>query len=81
MKMDTPTDYSPMATANLFYELVKFLDWCRTPAAVGASCGGRRMAETAAHLVDHVIPVVLVRQWVLSVPFAFATVWLTTPAC
>ncbi len=32
------------------------------------SCGGRRMAETAARLVDHVIPEVPVRQWVLSVP-------------
>jgi hypothetical protein len=28
------------------------------------------MAETAAHLVDHVIPIVPVRQWVLSIPFA-----------
>ena len=26
------------------------------------------MAETAAHLVDHVIPAVPVRQWVLSLP-------------
>jgi hypothetical protein len=32
------------------------------------SCGGRRMADTAAHLVDHVIPDVPVRQWVLSPP-------------
>jgi hypothetical protein len=33
------------------------------------SCGGRRMAERAAHLVDHVLPPdVPVRQWVLSVP-------------
>jgi hypothetical protein len=32
------------------------------------SCGARRMAETAAHLVDHVIPPVPVRQWVLSFP-------------
>ncbi|MBM4261496.1 MAG: transposase, partial [Deltaproteobacteria bacterium] len=32
------------------------------------SCGARRMAETAAHLVDHVIPLVPVRQWVLSLP-------------
>src|SRR5216117_638265 len=38
--------------------------WC-------PSCGGRRMAETAAHLVDHVFPIVPVRQWVLSIPFAF----------
>jgi ribosomal protein S27E len=29
------------------------------------SCGARRMTETAAHLVDHVIPRVPVRQWVL----------------
>lgn len=34
------------------------------------SCCGRRMADTAAHLVDHVFPDALVRQWVLSVPFA-----------
>ena len=32
------------------------------------ACGARRMAETAAHLVDHVIPRVPVRQWVLSFP-------------
>src|SRR6516225_7073402 len=37
--------------------------WC-------PSCGGRRMADTAAHLVDRVLPVAPVRQWVLSVPFA-----------
>ena len=34
-----------------------------------ASCGGRRMADTAAHLVDRVFPEVSVRQWVLSLPF------------
>jgi Putative transposase len=28
------------------------------------------MADTAAHLVDHVLPIVPVRQWVLSTPFA-----------
>jgi hypothetical protein len=32
------------------------------------SCNARRMAETAAHLVDHVFPPLPVRQWVLSVP-------------
>jgi len=32
------------------------------------SCNTRRMAETAAHLVDHVFPQVPVRQWVLSFP-------------
>lgn len=33
------------------------------------SCGGRRMSELAAQLVDRVIPRVPVRQWVLSLPF------------
>src|SRR5262249_13095961 len=32
------------------------------------SCGGHRMADTAAHLVDRVIPDVPVRRWVLSPP-------------
>ena len=32
------------------------------------SCNARRMAETAAHLVDHVIPPLPVRQRVRSVP-------------
>ena len=32
------------------------------------SCNTRRMAETAAHLVDEVFPQVPVRQWVLSFP-------------
>ena len=32
------------------------------------SCGARRMAETAAYLVDHVIPRVPVRQRVLAFP-------------
>src|SRR5437870_3332511 len=37
--------------------------------AICPSCGGRRMAERAAHLVDQVLPAdVPVRQWVLSVP-------------
>jgi len=32
------------------------------------SCGARRRAQIAAHLVEHVIPRVPVRQWVLSLP-------------
>jgi len=32
------------------------------------SCAGRRMAQTAGHLVEQVIPWVPVRQWVVSVP-------------
>ena len=36
--------------------------WC-------PSCAGRRMAERAAFLVDHVLPRTSYRQWVLSLPF------------
>ncbi len=32
------------------------------------SCGARRMSQTAAHLVDHVIPRVPVRQWATAAP-------------
>ena len=32
------------------------------------SCIARRMADTAAHLADHVIPRIPMRQWVLTTP-------------
>ena len=32
------------------------------------SCGARRMSETAAHLVDYVLPHKNIRQWVLTFP-------------
>ncbi len=32
------------------------------------SCLGRRMASTAANLVEHVLPTAALRQWVLTVP-------------
>jgi len=38
--------------------------------SVCSSCCGRRMSDTAAHLVDRVFPEIPVRQWVLSFPFA-----------
>ena len=38
--------------------------------AVCNSCGGRKMSDTAAHLLDRVFPHVPVRQWVLSFPYA-----------
>src|SRR5215472_14364207 len=38
-------------------------------AGVVSQCGGRRMTERAAHLVDAVLPWVPVRQWVLTVPY------------
>jgi hypothetical protein len=42
---------------------------CKT-RGVCPSCGARRAAQTAANLVDRVIPNVPIRQWVLSAPFA-----------
>ncbi|MBI2322134.1 MAG: transposase zinc-binding domain-containing protein [Chloroflexi bacterium] len=33
------------------------------------SCGGRRMTEHAARLVDGILPHVPVRQWVLTLPY------------
>ena len=43
------------------------------------SCGARRLARTAAHLVDHVIPHVPVRQWVLSLPIPLRLLLATQP--
>jgi len=37
--------------------------------AVCPSCLGRRMNEGALNLVDHVLPDVAIRQWVLTMPF------------
>lgn len=39
------------------------------------SCGGRRMNQTAANLVDRVLPHVPIRQWVLSFPMPLR-LWL-----
>jgi len=46
------------------------------------SCGGRRMSEQAAHLVDEVLPRVPVRQWVLTVPhrLRYLLAWKTGSA-
>jgi hypothetical protein len=52
------------------------------------SCNARRMVEVAAHLNDHVLPPLPIRQWVLSVPKRIrpffhhdpAPSWPTTPA-
>ena len=44
------------------------------------SCGARRMAETAAHLVEHVLPEQPIRQWVLSFPYPLRFLFATRPA-
>lgn len=41
--------------------------------SVCPSCAGRRMNDTAAHLVDHVLPETPIRQWVCSLPFELRT--------
>ncbi|MDQ3829659.1 MAG: transposase zinc-binding domain-containing protein [Candidatus Tectomicrobia bacterium] len=43
------------------------------------ACGARHMAETAAHLVDYVIPRVPVRQWVLSFPIPLRLLFAAHP--
>jgi hypothetical protein len=43
------------------------------------SCGARRMVDTAALLVDEVLPHKPVRQWVLSVPFALRFLFAREP--
>ncbi len=44
------------------------------------SCGARRMTESAALLVDAVLPEEPVRQWVLSVPFPLRFLFAAEPA-
>jgi len=44
------------------------------------SCGARRMAESAALLVDEVFPEQPVRQWVLSFPYPLRFLFATRPA-
>ena len=44
------------------------------------SCGARRMAETAALLVDEVFPQRPIRQWVLSFPYPLRFLFATRPA-
>ncbi len=43
------------------------------------SCGGRRMAAQAAHLVDSILPAVPIRQFVLSFPFELSLLAATKP--
>ena len=44
------------------------------------SCGARRMVDTAALLVDEVLPHAPIRQWVLSVPFPLRFLFAREPA-
>lgn len=44
------------------------------------SCGARRMAESAALLVEDILPEVPLRQWVLSFPFQLRFLFAARPA-
>ena len=44
------------------------------------SCGASRMAESAAMLVDSVLPHQPIRQWVLSVPFSLRWLFASEPS-
>jgi len=44
------------------------------------SCGARRMADSAALLVDEILPFRPMRQWVLSVPFPLRFLFASQPA-
>lgn len=43
------------------------------------SCGAKSMIETAAHLIDNVIPQVSARQWVLSFPWPLRLLFAREP--
>ena len=45
------------------------------------SCGTRRMVDTAAHLVERVLPDVPVRQWVLALPHRIRFLCAYDPTC
>jgi hypothetical protein len=49
------------------------------PRGFCPSCGARRMAESAALLVDEVFPEQPVRQWVLSVPYPLRFLFASRP--
>ena len=44
------------------------------------SCGARRMVDSAAHLVDEVLPKRSICQWVLSVPYPLRFLFATNAA-
>jgi hypothetical protein len=63
-------------------------DECREDHLVGfgckgrgfcPSCGARRMTQTAAHLVDEILPDVPIRQWVLSLPIPLRVLLAAQP--
>ena len=52
-------------------EETRLVAWSCKGRGFCPSCLGRRMSATAAHLIEDVLPPVALRQWVLTVPFAW----------
>src|SRR6266540_3203496 len=66
-----PQACRPMCSANCMITCSAAswpMAFCGKRRGFCPSCAGRRMAQTAAHLVEQVIPWVPTRQWVVSVP-------------
>ena len=62
-----------MVSYGYAVKIVTMNSWWPSTANVGgsasANCGARRMAESAALLVDAIFPEAPIRQWVLRFPF------------
>ncbi|MBC7427635.1 MAG: transposase [Bacteriovorax sp.] len=57
----------------------KFVAFSCKGRTICPSCSGWRTADTAKHLLDEVIPVAPVRQWVLSMPYTHRFLLATRP--
>ena len=60
---------TPEIGAHIFATPTEIADGLLLGRGFCPSCLGRRMAATAANLVECVLPTVALRQWVLTVPF------------
>lgn len=57
----------------------KFVAYSCKGRTLCPSCTGRRMSDTAKHLIEEVIPEVPIRQWVLSMPYTHRFLLATNP--
>jgi len=57
----------------------KLVAFCCKKRGFCPTCGARRMADSAALLVDQVLPHQPMRQWVLSFPFPLRFLFATRP--
>ena len=71
------TRFLRSVSARTYAPTERLMAFSRKGRGFCPSCGGRRMTERAAHLVDHVWPEVPIRQWVLTLPprVRYALAW------